>query len=599
MVGLPYDCLANPLGAVRLTFEKAVASGSDPAVLDGKDWGAADLFRQFLFDDGGLSQVPLLNPSTIKWVQPNTLVRFRGMIQDMLGNEFYVGAYKDGDKWRTNKFADASRCPMDASSDMKIWERRLLYCVPVPGQNSWVAASHEAMKNLCTNSISPQREKRQREDDATMIDVDMVEAEAGQALGDSPNFKKMREDGMALEPLNLQKNVTEGNSSNLSLVPVVERNSFPCVVKIYDSPESDLKLNDVFEFVGIFTFDPDLTVDRDDNDELTDNFCEDALVYLPPTKVPRLHCVVHRKLGVIDFLSSPQLEQLTTCAIKEVREALLGHLTTVLGNDRVAAQYMLLHLLSRVHARVDSIAVGKLSLNLTCFNKESASVFGNHLKLAIENLLPLTEYLPLTVDYLNTVSLAPKKDYSTNRLVSGFLQLAEGSHLTIDETPLRTGTLNSMGVENARILKNMMESQKVEYDFTYYKMEMAADVQLLILSEGKSNILPADLVLPFHPSSVDSALGVDGETLKAWRWYLATMKSLPHSIEPEMQLAVEDDLVAARQADRSLGSQEFSRWLTMGRLMSVSFGETCLSLEHWQMVKDLERVRKERLQGNM
>lgn len=57
MVGLPYDCLANPLGAVRLTFDKAVGSGSDPAVIDGKDWGAIDLFRQFLFDDGGLCQV--------------------------------------------------------------------------------------------------------------------------------------------------------------------------------------------------------------------------------------------------------------------------------------------------------------------------------------------------------------------------------------------------------------------------------------------------------------------------------------------------------------------------------------------------------------
>lgn len=46
-----------------------------------------------------------------------------------------------------------------------------------------------------------------------------------------------------------------------------------------------MKLNDVFEFVGIFTFDPDLTIDRDDKDEVTDNFCEDALVYLPPIKV--------------------------------------------------------------------------------------------------------------------------------------------------------------------------------------------------------------------------------------------------------------------------------------------------------------------------
>ncbi|KAF3562587.1 hypothetical protein DY000_02018950 [Brassica cretica] len=40
-----------------------------------------------------LLKVPILDSSSIKWV-PNTLVRFRGMIQDMLGNEFYAGAYK-------------------------------------------------------------------------------------------------------------------------------------------------------------------------------------------------------------------------------------------------------------------------------------------------------------------------------------------------------------------------------------------------------------------------------------------------------------------------------------------------------------------------
>lgn len=57
MVGPPYDCLANPLGAVRLTFEKTIASGSDPASLDRKDWGALELFRQFLFDQGGLPHV--------------------------------------------------------------------------------------------------------------------------------------------------------------------------------------------------------------------------------------------------------------------------------------------------------------------------------------------------------------------------------------------------------------------------------------------------------------------------------------------------------------------------------------------------------------
>ncbi|KAA8539502.1 hypothetical protein F0562_026194 [Nyssa sinensis] len=590
MVGLPYDCLVNPLGAVRLTFEKAVASGSDRVTFDGRDWGAIDLFREFLFENGGLSQVPILNSANIQWTQPNTLVRFRGMIQDMLGNEFYVGAYKDGAIWRTNKFTDVSHFPMGTSPDMRIWERRLLYCVPVPGQNSWTESLSDVVQ--FTNWTSPQREKRQRVDDAAIGDMDLQVS--NHEFQGSPCTKRMREGGLHSESSHLQESTTEGTST--SMVPDLDRNSLPCLVKIYDSPESDLKLNDVFEFIGVLTFDPELTADMDDPDELANGFCEDALAHLPPSKVPRLHCLIHRKLAIHDFLSCSPMMEPKSHLVKEIREALLGHLTAVLGNDAVAAHFMLLHLLSRVHARVDTLAVGKLSLNLTCFSKESVSVFGSHLNLAVKNLLPFTHCIPLSVEYLNAASLAPRKDYQTNRLVSGVLQLAEGSHLTIDETQLQAGTLNSTGVGNAGLLKNLMELQNVEYDFKYYKMKMAADVQLLVLSEGKSNILPADLVLPFRPSSVGSLGIVDAEALKAWRWYLATLRSLPHSIEPEMQKVIEDELVAARQADRSLGTQEFSRWLTMGRLMSVSFGETCLSMEHWQMVKELERLRRERLQ---
>lgn len=76
---------------------------------------------------------------------------------------------------------------------------------------------------------------------------------------------------------------------------------------------------------------------------------------------------------------------------------------------------------------------------------------------------------------------------------------------------------------------------QVDYDFTYYKMEMTSDVQLLILSEGKSSILPADVVVPFQPSSVRSTEVSSTESLDAWRWYLATVRSLPHTIEQEMQ----------------------------------------------------------------
>lgn len=592
MGGPPYDCMANPLGAVRMTFEKAIRSETHPSAFNGKDWGAVDLFRHFLFQESGLSQVPLLNSKTMRWVQPNSLVRYRGMIQDMLGNEFYVGAYKDGNLWRTNKFMDVSQYPMGSAPNMCVWERRLLYCVPVPGQSSWTEPSCEMDPNRGMDWSSQNREKRRRMDDE---EVDPMDLGPNDDIKISPITKKMREDGFPSLSPESRDTKTASSSSSLSTFQYVDKDNLPCLVKIYDSPESELKLNDVFEFIGVLTFDSEHAVEKNDNDELSTSFFDDELVHLPPNKVPRLHCLIHRKLAVHDFLQGSPIMEPKPHLVKEIREALLRHLTAVLGNDGVAAHFMLLHLLSKVHARVNDVAVGKLSLNLMGLSKESVSVFGTRLSQAFKNLLPFTHYIPLTLEYLNTASLAPKKDYQANRLIPGVLQLPEGSHLMVDETQLESGSLGSTGIENTKLLKSLMEFQKVEYDFQYYKMEMAADVQLLIFSEGKSNIIPADVVVPFQPSSLESSEIPVAEALEAWRWYLATVRSLPHAIESEMQKVVEDDLVAARQADRSLGSQDFSRWLTMARLVSSSFGETCLSLEHWQMVKELERLRRERL----
>ncbi|CAJ1974554.1 unnamed protein product [Sphenostylis stenocarpa] len=590
MVGPQYDFLGNPLGAVRSTFDTAIASGSDPSSFEGRDWGALPLFHHFLFDQSRISQVPLLTPTTIRSIKPNTLVRFRGMVQDMPGNEFYVGAYKDGSVWRTNKYMDVSQYPIRSSADTRIWERRLLYCVPVPGLSPWTEVSAEDFGNLSLDWMLDSREKRRREDgESSDMHVSCDEVQ------DSPNAKRMREGEHSSIASHSQEAATDIASSGTSLGYDIGSNSPPCLVKIYDSSESEVKLNDIFEFVGILTSDPELQEDNEDCD-LSNGFSEDPLRHFPPNKVPRLHCFIHRKLVIQDFLKNNPTIEPKPDSVKGLREALLRHLTAILGNDDVTSHFVLLHLLSKVHARDNALAVGKLSLNLTCFKKETVSVFGKQLTLVLKNLLPFTFYIPLTVEYLNAVSLAPKKNYYTNRLETGVLQLAEGSHLIVDETKLEAGTLNSVGVENCRLLKNLMELQQVEYDFKYFKMDMKTDTQLLVLSEGKSNILPADVIVPFQPSANNYSEAVTTEVLEAWRWYLATVRQLPHSIEPEMQKVVEMDLVAARQADRSLGPQELSRLLTMGRLMSLSYGETSLSLEHWQMVKELERLRRQRLQ---
>ncbi|XP_047052971.1 mini-chromosome maintenance complex-binding protein-like [Lolium rigidum] len=597
MVGPQYDLVGNPLGAVRTTFEKAAAAaaaesgGRDPvAAFRSKDWGASEVFRSFLFDQGGIDKVPLLDASNLGLIKPNTLVRFRGMVQDMLGNEFYAGAFKDGSTWRTNKFTDFSPFAMPHPCDSHLWERHLFHCVPVPGQNTWTLDSTPGpdLRQMSSCMSPEQREKRKRDGDDDIMDV----SENGN--GESSSSKKPKEDAVQISSNSAETTATEAVPEMNGNDHHIPGSSFSCLVKIYDMPESQVKLNDVGEFIGVYTFDPELAAPNDNSDDIMFDLIEDVTAQLPPSKVPRLHCLVWRKLSSQDFLAKQPVEPLPSL-LKGIRQSLLSHLTQLLGNDDLAAQCLLLHLLSRLRTRVDVVTVGRLSLNFTGFNRESASIFGNQLNTLIQRLVPYSQAIPLSIEYLNTTTLQPRKDNKSGRLVTGVLQLPQGTHLTFDETIMQSGSLTSKGVENTVLLKNLMDSLMVEYDFEYYKLEMATDVQMLTLSEGKSNILPSDLVVPFRPSTVP-AVTATPEELESWRWYLATVRSLPQSNEPEILQTIQDEMVNAMREDRSLGCSELSRWLTMAQITASSFGEKSLSMEHWQMVKELERLRKQRMQ---
>lgn len=77
MGGPAYDCLTNPLGAVRLTFGDALSSGYDPASSVGKDWGVVDLFRHYFSDESAISQV-FLNPKTLALLMNSLLLGVLG-----------------------------------------------------------------------------------------------------------------------------------------------------------------------------------------------------------------------------------------------------------------------------------------------------------------------------------------------------------------------------------------------------------------------------------------------------------------------------------------------------------------------------------------
>jgi hypothetical protein len=197
------------------------------------------------------------------------------------------------------------------------------------------------------------------------------------------------------------------------------------------------------EFFGVLTFDPELSAvgfpqanGANIDAEFESAFIEDHVsVLLPASKVPRLQCITLRKISQQTLISTlPALHPgvpVPLPAIEQIRQSLLDCLRNVIGGDSLAAEYMLLHLLSQVHTRVDSMALGKLSLNLTGCNpgvQGAPSPLAVSASNTIAKLLPRSHLMPLSLHSLNLASIAPRKDYAANRSDHNFYLLSSSCH---------------------------------------------------------------------------------------------------------------------------------------------------------------------------
>ena len=206
--------------------------------------------------------------------------------------------------------------------------------------------------------------------------------------------------------------------------------------------------------------------------------------------------------------------------------------------DALAAEYLLLHLLSRVHARSEPMVVGALSLNLRGLgsggDESAAAAAADAVVAAVATLAPRLLRRTVSVDALNAEPWTPRKDYSTGRLGSTTLQLAAGTHLVLDETRLQAGMLYGTGLRNVQALKQLMSEQKLEVDFDYYKMPLLVDHPVLVLSQFKS-MLAADVAVPLHATAQPRPPPpADDASLGPLRAFLAAARALPHSIEPDV-----------------------------------------------------------------
>jgi len=597
---------------------------------------------------------PSLNALKSEEWRDGMLVRFRGMVQDMFESEIFLADFPaDSSNTTSNSsrvcglFRDA--VPTQSGLDplaggCTLMDRQSLYCVPVPGETFWVKeldgggkrTEDEAMQTegcVNTNANSLKRpcddamdgEDDQNEDQDSKADSSPKKAKIGEAEEESEDNKASKPHPAPSKPFQLN-------------FPLANEKGPAIIAKIYD-PSSDLKVCDVCEFVGILSLDqPAAPSDRPDPDQM--EFCEmetETMLQSPPTSlVPRLHVIYADKIHANNPLLPAELrhhvandvndnnngdnkdapvgakerEVLIAKELAELKDAtaeLTTLFTTLLLGDQLAAEYLLCHLISSVHSRRDLRPIGKMTLNLA--NCPAGMPVGKRLAQVMEWLCPSVDRLPMSLSVLNGPPFVPVKDYESNRVISSRLQLAKGTEVVLDETVLVPGRVDEKGIRNLTILGNLIQWQRLDYDFKWTTQEFPTDLRLVVVSEGKS-MLPSDFHVHLEPSGnldqdqYDNKLNelMTSKTATSWsrlRRFLSLAQISPYVVEDQVQKTIEQDFVAARaESERNLTVEDFERLLLMARYVTLSecaSNSGVLSIDTWNRCKRMEEQRKAKI----
>lgn len=579
----------------------------------GSDAFITEFFKGYPQGDEDLQQTPLLTSKNSETFKHGTLCRYYGMVQNQLESKCLVQSFTlpDGGVHKSTLADVVEQLELDNVQIQDSCMLQQYFCTGLPGQSAWLQTS--AAQGLEQHYSETNTSKRARTDD------DATSSTEGSCSLSQGKGKHQR-----LPALNSAELATQTKQARGVCGPT-DRG---CKITVYH-PDVELKLNDVVEVTGVYILNPDLACDFDSMVLAADMpgttpSADPLAMQHPSSLVSELHCLRVRKINPYEMCRAISDSIGLSTRIAALRTQAIDVLAVPLGGDRLAAEYLLLQLMSRVHTRPVSKPLGVLSLSLqNCpeasvapdtlsssapgsinagargsATTASLSCFGAAVKEAMASLVPACVALPLTVNMLNSGQFQPHTIPETkwsDCLVTAPLQLAAHTQLLLDETLLQAGQLGTIGCSNLEALGTLMQEQVVKYEFEVYSLPMPADVPVTILAPGKSLLRAAvDLELPLNTTGKCSEATVGEDSLPAIRAYLHQAQQLEYHIEEKTASWIGQELMDARQ---ELGNSEnsFHIQLTLSRLMAVSWGETSLTKDRWYQMKAMERARMNRL----
>jgi hypothetical protein len=382
--------------------------------------------------------------------------------------------------------------------------------------------------------------------------------------------------------------------------------STACMVKTYGGKADALEVLEVVEVIGVLCVDPEIS--RFEPLDPTGTLLSDACQ--PSTSlVPRLHAIMIRRLPfhhpLLPFAPAWLTEARLAAAydrrfpggpaaLAAARDAALSALKRPLGGDALAAEYILMLLVSRAFGKQGDKLLGSWSMNIVDW-PEAASA--RSLLDATAELVPRAVCLELTNETLHDQRWRPRKDYTLNRLVAGRLQLAAGTLLLLDETGMTEGQLATEAVRNIGAINELVTEQDLSCDF-FYDVKLKLELSCILVSRLKSIFKAVDVALPLRPDTSMATLPVNAEALEAARFLIGLVTRNPQKLQIPEEMSDEfgNSFVAARQ-EFKVPPELCHTWLNLARARCLLHGESTLTLARWQEVLALERERLGRLRS--
>ncbi|KAH0553492.1 hypothetical protein KQX54_001236 [Cotesia glomerata] len=507
--------------------------------------------------------IPSLNNLPLHSLKDGQLVRFSGMIQDMYNPELYMEKYqvKNLDtgivKMRSGMYEDVLKCLANEEvildcDENKNSERLNCLMISIPGLNNWAKENMigcELNKNnlndLTKATSSSSTEKRALDndyDDDNDEPMDTTE----------PAFKKEKK--LSVVPAESQTKNDKFLKSKVIIsqdhlinfpIPIVDDKK--CVVKIYN--DDCYKLNQALDIIGFICLNPNningLTLTEDIMDEM--EIAEAQTYNLPPPSfIPRLHAIKINQLVPKIFYNNYNS---IISKVNLIRSDLHLVLSQLLFGDELAANYVI-------------------------FDK--FPYFTNNFYDILKLFIAKTHLFECTLDNLNNSKLVPEKDYDSDKLISGILQLSDNTHLIIDETKLIPG----------QVTPN--------------------DIPVLILSQVKS-FIPCAMQIPLkineetdkvYSQVIEATKQFlkNSERLNNIRGYFELLHKNEFKLKDDITDIIQQDFVDLRRIDNKLiNADSLHQLMVFARFMAISYGEDSLSVERWKQILTLEKSRLARL----